>query len=266
MTAELTEARLLDIWETGSGQRPPARAMLLATAAAALFEPAGSARPGPAPDGSGQPGPRAGVRPVAGRTLAALNALLLDLRERCFGTALPCAADCPHCAEQLDVTLTTAELRPPGDRTARPGATPATGRVRVDGHQVTYRALTGADLLAVDPDAPGARQTLLGRCVLVVEPPVPEGPGDTVLEAVAERLGALDPGADTAVVLTCPYCRHCWTAAFDLAGYVWAEVEAYARRLLHEVHVLARAYGWTEAEVLGVSPVRRQYYLEAATA
>ncbi|WP_327417812.1 hypothetical protein [Streptomyces sp. NBC_01233] len=259
MTAELTEARLLDIWETGNGQEPPARALLLAAAAAAL--------PGPA--GNGQPGPQSGAqpdpRPVAERTLAARNALLLDLRERCFGTALPCVADCPHCAEQLDVTLTTAELRPPGDRTAPPGGAPATGRVRVDGHEVTYRALTGGDLLAVDPGAPGARRALLCRCVLGAVPPAPEGPNDAVLEAVAERLGALDPGADTAVALTCPYCRHGWTAAFDLAGYLWAEVEAYARRLLHEVHLLARAYGWTEADVLGASPVRRRYYLEAAT-
>ncbi|MFD9561701.1 hypothetical protein [Streptomyces sp. NPDC059994] len=264
MTAELTEARLLDIWETGSGQAPPARALLLA--AAALFGPTGAGLPGPGPDGTGQPDPWAGTRPVTEHTLAALNALLLDLRERCFGPALPCAADCPHCDEQLDVTLTTAELRPPGDRTAPPGRAPATGRVRVDGHEVTYRALTGGDLLAVDPDEPGARRALLGRCVLGAVPPAPEGPSDAVLEAVAERLSALDPGADTAVALTCPYCRHSWTAPFDLAGYLWAEVEAYARRLLHEVHVLARAYGWTEAEVLGVSPARRQYYLEAATA
>lgn len=266
MTAELTEARLLDIWETGSGQEPLPRALLLAAAAAVVLGPAGADRPGPGADGTGQPGPRAGMQPVAERTLAALNGLLLDLRERCFGTALPCAADCPHCAEQLDVTLTTAELHPPGGRTAPPGGAPATARVRVDGHEVTYRALTGGDLLAVDPGTPGARRALLARCVLGAVPSAPEGPSDAVLEAVAERLGALDPGADTAVALTCPYCRHSWTAAFDVAGYLWAEVEAHARRLLHEVHVLARAYGWTEAEVLGVSPVRRQYYLEAATA
>ncbi|MFE0138523.1 hypothetical protein ACFWY6_44345, partial [Streptomyces sp. NPDC059037] len=185
MTAELTEARLLDIWETGSGQEPPARALLLAAAAAAALGPTGTGDPGPGPDGTGQPGPQAGMQPVAGRTLAALNALLLDLRERCFGTALPCAVDCPHCAEQLDVTLTTAELRPPGDRTAPLGGAPATGRVRVDGHEVTYRALTGGDLLAVDPDPPRARRGQLGRGGGGGGPPAPEGPRDRVLAAVA---------------------------------------------------------------------------------
>ncbi|MEV3993817.1 hypothetical protein AB0J57_33545 [Streptomyces sp. NPDC049837] len=241
MTTELTEARLLEVWETGSGQEPPARALLL-----------GALADGPEP-----------AVPVADRTLGDLNALLLDLRESCFGTALLCATDCPRCEERLDVTVTTHELRAlrPTD-TARDRQ--PTGTLHADGRQVAYRALTGGDLLAVDPAAPDARRTLLARCVVDTEPAAADGPGDEVLEAVAERLAALDPGADTAVPLTCPYCHHTWSAAFDLAGYLWTEVEAYARRLLHEVHLLARVYGWTEADVLGVSPARRQYYLEVA--
>ncbi|WAZ20007.1 hypothetical protein STRCI_001097 [Streptomyces cinnabarinus] len=232
MTTELTEARLLDIWEAGAGQRPPDRALLL-----------GALADGPDP-----------AVPLANRPLGELNALLLELRERCFGTALPCATDCPRCEEQLDVIVTTSELR-----ALRPSTPVPVGALHLDGREVAYRALTAADLLAVDPDAPDARSALVRRCLVGGG-----AAGDAVLEAVAERLAALDPGADTAVALACPYCRHSWSAAFDLAGYLWTEVEAYARRLLHEVHQLAREYGWTEAEVLGVSPTRRQYYLEAA--
>ena len=40
------------------------------------------------------------------------------------------------------------------------------------------------------------------------------------------------------------------------------EVQARARRLLREVDVLARAYGWTEADVLALSEQRRTAYLE----
>ncbi|MBT2386382.1 hypothetical protein [Streptomyces sp. ISL-11] len=240
MKLELTEARLLDMWETGSGQEPPARALLLAGAAA---------------DGTDTAGP------VAGLTLAELNALLLDLRETCFGETFPCATDCPGCDEQLEVAVTTDELRAPRTRVP-PGRRQRTDSLRADGCEVTYRALTGGDLLAVDPSAPDARRTLLSRCVVGAEPASDVLP-DAVLEAVAERLGALDPGADTAVPLTCPYCRHSWSATFDLAGYVWAEIEGYARRLLHQVHMLARGYGWTESDALAVSPLRRQFYLEA---
>jgi hypothetical protein len=35
---------------------------------------------------------------------------------------------------------------------------------------------------------------------------------------------------------------------------------------LREVHVLASANGWSEAEILALSPQRRQRYLEIVTA
>ncbi|RFC71010.1 hypothetical protein [Streptomyces sp. AcE210] len=239
MRPELTEAQLLSVWETGDGQAPPARALLLAAAAAA---------PGEA---------------VADLTLADLNALLLDLREGSFGAALPCAADCPNCDEPLEVSVTTDELRAPGRRNV-PGPRRDPATLLAEGYEVTYRALTGGDLLSVDPASPEARRTLLSRCVVDTTPAADDLP-EGVLETVAQRLADLDPGADTVVPLTCPYCRHAWTAALDVADYLWAEVEGYARRLLHEVHTLASVYGWSESEVLAVSPARRRFYL-AATA
>lgn len=52
--------------------------------------------------------------------------------------------------------------------------------------------------------------------------------------------------------------------AFDPAAYVWAEVENSAARLLRDVHLLAAAYGWTEAAILGMSATRRAAYLQLA--
>ena len=54
-----------------------------------------------------------------------------------------------------------------------------------------------------------------------------------------------------------PGSRRTWTSV----AFVWAEVDAAAQRLLHEVDVLARAYGWTEPEVLALSEARRAAYL-----
>jgi hypothetical protein len=47
-----------------------------------------------------------------------------------------------------------------------------------------------------------------------------------------------------------------------MAAFLWAEIEARARRLLREVHILATAYGWTEAEVLSLGENRRARYVE----
>ncbi|MEV1065947.1 hypothetical protein [Streptomyces sp. NPDC050263] len=233
MPPRLTEANVLEVWEGGLGGTPAARSLLLASVAA----PAGSE--------------------VADLPLSAVNALLLSLRCEAFGEALPCTADCPACGDSLDVTVTAGELRPSAT------AVPATGTLTASGMTVTYRALTGRDVHAVDPASPRARRSLLRRCVVDVSPPVDDLP-DEVLEQVALRLPELDPGADTVLVLDCPQCEHRWEAALDIAEHLWVEVSGYARRLLHEVHSLAQAYGWSEADVLSIGPARRRFYLEAS--
>jgi hypothetical protein len=51
---------------------------------------------------------------------------------------------------------------------------------------------------------------------------------------------------------------------FDIGRYLWEELRAQAVRLLHEVHTLARFYGWREADILALSAARRHAYLELA--
>jgi len=41
-----------------------------------------------------------------------------------------------------------------------------------------------------------------------------------------------------------------------------AEARDWAQRILADVNVLARAYGWSEREILSLSPTRRRHYLE----
>jgi hypothetical protein len=71
-----------------------------------------------------------------------------------------------------------------------------------------------------------------------------------------------DPQADVQLALTCPACGHQWEATFDIASFFWSEIDSWAHRILREVHTLASAYGWREADILAMSPQRRQLYLE----
>ena len=48
----------------------------------------------------------------------------------------------------------------------------------------------------------------------------------------------------------------------DVAAFFWTELNAWAVRLLREIHALASAYGWREADILALSPKRRDLYLE----
>lgn len=232
--SRLTEAGLLRVWEEGQARSPAGRALLLATAAA---------------------GERADPDAVAELPIGRRNELLLELQELCFGSTLPCVVTCPGCEESLDVSITVDELRF-GDSFGNEGQLAET--VQIGGIELGLRALTSADLLSVDPAAPDAGQALLSRCVTTTEH-VPE----QAFDEIAARLRELDPQADLELPLECPECGHGWRAWIDLADHVWAEIEAYGRRLVHEVCALATAFGWTEADVLAVSPARRRLYLEA---
>jgi hypothetical protein len=76
-------------------------------------------------------------------------------------------------------------------------------------------------------------------------------------------MAELDSNANVQLALACPICHHHWSAPFDIGLFLWSELSAWAHKRLEEVHRLASAYGWTEAEILQLSPIRRQYYLEA---
>ena len=85
---------------------------------------------------------------------------------------------------------------------------------------------------------------------------------DAVMEAVTNRMAQADPQADVQLAIRCPNCGHQWEAPFDIGSFLWTEIHACAMRLLREIHALASAYGWREADILALSPRRRQAYLE----
>jgi hypothetical protein len=92
------------------------------------------------------------------------------------------------------------------------------------------------------------------------EIPVCDLPSD-VVAVIAQRMSEADPYADIQLNATCPQCRHQWPAFLDIPSFVWREIEMLAQRLLREVHLLASAYGWSERDILSLSPSRRQCYL-----
>ena len=222
----VSELALLSAWESGYGRPAPDRAVTLAAAASGL----------PLDD-------------VADLPLGACDRLLLELREQCFGARLEGLARCPQCGTELDVGMDVDELRT--------DAADGSRTVQVAGRTITLCALTSRDIGSCGGD----RDRLLARCL--VDEPTPPAP--EVLDAVEARLDALDPQAAWTIDLDCPSCGATWAASVDVTEFVWSEVDRFARRLLYDIHTLAAAYGWREADVLAVSPARRRFYLQACT-
>lgn len=90
----------------------------------------------------------------------------------------------------------------------------------------------------------------------------PEEPGDEMLAALGEALVQADPMMDLQFSIRCKVCGEQWTSLLEPVAFVWTEVAAAAARLLREVDRLARAYGWSEGEILELSAARRGAYLE----
>jgi len=191
--------------------------------------------------------------------LGARNAALLHLRGRLFDRAWPLCSRCPACAADYEFVADCLAL---ADQLSALAAPPATARIDHSGRSIELRAPIVNDLreIAVLPDAQSAARALLARCV---------SDGGTLDEldeqAVADlsaHLEGLDPGAVVSFALHCPHCGHDWSAAIDVGDALWCELQRAAERALIEIDALARAYGWSEREVLSLSPVRRAAYLQ----
>ena len=83
-----------------------------------------------------------------------------------------------------------------------------------------------------------------------------------VLTGLDAELAALDPAAGMDLFIACPACGSTWLAPFNVVDFFWAELNSWARRMLRDVHDLARAYGWCQEDILALNPQRRRAYLE----
>jgi hypothetical protein len=187
----------------------------------------------------------------------------LSLREQVFGPDLETVARCPACSELLETTLRVSDLR------VSPGTDPAPlSPLESGGYSVRFRLPDSRDLIAIAglEDVSAAKNILIERCIVEASKGAAdvmshELPGE-VLDAVLEGMEASDPQADIRLNLTCPSCGHNWQEHFDILSFFWDEIDNWANHTLDEVHALAMAYGWSESEILSLSIIRRQMYLE----
>jgi hypothetical protein len=82
---------------------------------------------------------------------------------------------------------------------------------------------------------------------------------------LAAVMDALEEEDDLRIAVTCPECDAAWDVVFDPGTYLWHELDAAAIRVLREIDALASAYGWSEEQILALSPRRRAIYLRMVT-
>ena len=188
---------------------------------------------------------------LATLSIARRNHGLAGLRTQLFGSRLSLFADCPACTEPTEFDIDLAALPREGEDVP----------VDIDGHRFHPPSTRDLAVAMEARDAEDAAMALLRACA---EHPdkLPTGTeAEALIDAAGQALDAVNPWADLRVEIACPSCSATSDVVVDLAALLWDELESEAGRIFNEVHILARAYGWREDEILAMSPWRRAAYL-----
>jgi hypothetical protein len=238
----LTEQDLIRLWESGLDLHPIDRALTMLAAAH----------------------PALSWDDLQTLSIGQRDGRLLEVWEHTFGPTLEGYAECPQCGERLEFQIEAAQVHAVGSR----GIAASTYDWVNDQFAIEFRLPNSRDLAvaATAGQLETAYWLLVNRCIIGAfqsgEQIMPSDLPVEIVQQIAEGMTRHDPLAEVLLNLTCPACQKQWQAHFDITTFLWSELAVTAKRLLREVHTLARAYGWREADILALSAVRRQYYLE----
>ncbi|HEY2515829.1 MAG TPA: hypothetical protein VGI39_33395 [Polyangiaceae bacterium] len=236
----LSHAECLALWEAGRGLHPLDRGLLAIQVASTTFGPDGDAS-------------------AADWPLGRRNHALAELRRASFGPSLEGWTACRACGEKLefkvDANALLASVAPAQD-------------ARVRGPGGTFRLPTSRDLahVAGERDSAVAALRLVQRCAVANDVDAASGWTEEDVDAIGEQMALADPLAEILLHFDCPTCQASFDQSLDLSAFLWSEIEGRAKRLLRDVHALASAYGWSEVDILGLTPARRDFYLEMVRA
>ena len=228
----LSNSAVLDLWERGSGLHPLDQGLLILNWAL----------------------PGLDLSSLADSSLGTRNRLLIDLHCSFFGPVLEGWSACIACDEKMEMAIDCREL------VRDVAETSSDTIIQFQGQR--FRLPTSRDLAeAVQAgDSNAAALCLIQRCNLNPESVSDWSPAD--VEQIGEAMAAADPLAEMKIVLRCPACGHQFTEILEIASFIWSKIEARVKRVIWEIHLLASAYGWSEEQILGLTPARRSAYLE----
>jgi hypothetical protein len=241
----LTTSELLDICDAGRQMSPSRRSLLLLAAVLPEEKEA-----------------------LAEMPLGAISARLLQFRAALFGPTLTCLTNCPTCGHAIETAVEVDDLLSVDrvDQTPVDGAIPTLHSLEQGDYTIEFRLPTARDVMALNGTEAQAVGELSQRLINLASHgkervAVAELPG-SIIAAVEQQITDLDPLAQIELVLSCPECSSSFVTKLQIIDFLWQEMGHLAKRLLFEVAQLASAFGWSEQEILNLSPGRRRSYLE----
>lgn len=231
----MTEAMLLQLWERCYAASPLERTVMMAS----LVE------------------PRMSIEEILDLPLGVRDQRLIALRRSRFGDDVVSMVSCPHCKTQIELSFDLSQLAMAANPTAS-----LPFEVEWDDRLLMVRCPSTRDVIALATSS-APETLLLERCIIsCAEQGIDASLADGSLR---RRLGTVIEEHDPLGVIEFEMqCRDCGRQAmtlFDIGRFLWTEIDAWCQRLLSDIHSIARTYGWSESEILGLGAWRRQVYL-----
>ena len=155
---------------------------------------------------------------------------------------------CGHCGEELEFQQSLLEILENSGQTE-----PASTSFEYDGQPYDLRlpclhdiSAEGVILQNLNPSAPWSDEGFL--------------------RAAGEALSDADPMLNLSIALRCANCEEVFSDRFDPAQFLWNELTERAKALLDDVVVMAKALGWSESDIVTMSPERRNLYIDRLSA
>lgn len=193
--------------------------------------------------------------------------LVLAVCARLLGPEADLVVSCPACRDLCEVPIRFADII-----AVRPSTSDDRCLLTAGDGNWTARICppTGHGLEAVSRGGAGAERQLLETCLRELHDPAGRGVARESLpeecEAqLADAVAALDPLAECRIGVDCPHCA----ARFDtlLDGFTLLRTAlGDANSLYGDIYRMARAYHWSEADILALPLRRRRHYMAIAAA
>ena len=176
-------------------------------------------------------------------TIAEHDRLLAAVFEALYGDRVEARTHCAACSEPLEISLSLSALAaaPPDVEIELAWPDENGTFLMPDGRRIRPPTVGDVERATHSGDAAALRRA----CVV-------EGDADLNPELLDAALEAAAPALTRDVAATCPHCAVAQSVRFDLANFLVASLARERPFLLREMHLLARGYGWSLAEILSL--------------
>ena len=201
-----------------------------------------------------------GVADISGLSASDRDRLIAALYRDIYGDRIDATLRCRACEAMFDIDFQLESLQ---QSLGQEKTEASPDGVHQTPQEYLFRLPTSEDEIEISGIPPSAAYAKLLEKILI-DPTYqsllaePESYRNEVIGAVEESLTRIAPIIDLEVAARCPECATDHTVHFDLQCFLMERLLQDRRTLMHEIHMIANAYGWGLNSILSLDRKERK--------